>query len=187
MPLIKRYPNRKLYDTEAKRYITREGIASLIQQGCEIQVLDHATGDDLTAVTLTQVIADLEKKRGGFVPHTVLAGLIQSSGDRFSALQRYLASQFDLLHSVDEEIKRRMKILIRRGEFAESDGNHVVERLLDLGLGTIGDQDLPSDDEIEQILEILNKRGIPTRSDLEQLMAQLDRLAAELETLTDQK
>jgi len=184
MPLIKRYPNRKLYDTEAKRYITLEGIANLIRQGCEIQVLDHATGDDLTAVTLTQVIFEQEKKQGGFVPHTVLTGLIQSSGDRLNALQRYLASQFDLLHSVDEEIKRRMQILIHRGEFAESDGNHIIERLLDLGLGIYAVRNVPSEEEIEQVL---NKRGIPTRSDLDQLLAQLDKLTAELEKLTNQK
>ncbi|MGD8735253.1 MAG: polyhydroxyalkanoate synthesis regulator DNA-binding domain-containing protein, partial [Anaerolineae bacterium] len=55
MTRIKRYPNRKLYDTEAKQYITLEGIAALIRQGNEVQVIDHATGEDLTALTLTQI------------------------------------------------------------------------------------------------------------------------------------
>jgi polyhydroxyalkanoate synthesis repressor PhaR len=56
MPLIKRYPNRKLYDTEAKSYITLEGVAALIRNGEDVQVIDHESGEDLTTLTLTQII-----------------------------------------------------------------------------------------------------------------------------------
>ena len=63
MPLIKRYPNRKLYDTEAKAYITLEQIAYLIREGQEDHVVDHASREDLTALTLTQVILEQERKR----------------------------------------------------------------------------------------------------------------------------
>ena len=45
MPIVKRYPNRKLYDTEAKQYVTLEGIAELIRQGQEVHVVDNATGE----------------------------------------------------------------------------------------------------------------------------------------------
>ena len=64
MIVIKRYPNRKLYNTEAKQYVTLDGIAQLIREREEIQILDHATGEDLTAVTLTQIIVEQEKKEG---------------------------------------------------------------------------------------------------------------------------
>ena len=80
MPVIKRYPNRKLYDTEAKGYITLEQIGELIRDGQDIQVVDHATGEDLTALTLTQVILEQERKRSGSLPQTVLTGLIQAGG-----------------------------------------------------------------------------------------------------------
>ena len=53
MPLIKRYPNRKLYDTEAKQYVTLEQIAELIRSGKDVQVIDHESGEDLTALTLS--------------------------------------------------------------------------------------------------------------------------------------
>ena len=81
MPIIKRYPNRKLYNTASKRYITLEGIAKLIRRGQEVQVVDHVTGDDLTALTLSQVIFEQEKKRGDFLPRSVLTGLIQAGGE----------------------------------------------------------------------------------------------------------
>ena len=72
MPIIKRYPNRKLYDTDAKRYITLDGIAELIRDGAEVQVVDHTTNEDLTAVTLTQIIFEQEKRNSGFLPKSVL-------------------------------------------------------------------------------------------------------------------
>ena len=51
MPMIKRYPNRKLYDTEAKRYVTLEQITHMIEAGHEVQVIDNESGEDLTAPT----------------------------------------------------------------------------------------------------------------------------------------
>ena len=104
MPVIKRYPNRKLYDTEAKRYVTLGGIAKLIRQGERVQVLDHASGEDLTTLTLTQIILEQEKRRSGFVPQVVLTGLIQSGGHTLGVLRRTLASSLGLLRQVDEGI-----------------------------------------------------------------------------------
>ena len=71
MVIIKRYPNRKLYNTETKKYITLDGIADLIREGEEVQVLDHATGEDLTALSLSQILFEREKKSAGFLPHSV--------------------------------------------------------------------------------------------------------------------
>ena len=61
--IVKRYENRKLYDTEDRRYISLMDIAKLIRQGIDIKVVDNKTGDDLTAQTLTQVILE-EGKQG---------------------------------------------------------------------------------------------------------------------------
>ena len=104
-----RYPNRKLYDTEAKKYVTLNGIAELIRDGEELQVVDHNSGEDLTAVTLTQIIFEQEKQQSGFLPRSVLTGLIQAGGDKLSTLRRTLASPLDLIHHVDEEIDRRVR------------------------------------------------------------------------------
>ena len=61
-------------------YVTLDGVAHLIRDGEEIQIVDHASGEDLTAVTLTQIIFEQEKKEGGFLPRSLLTGLIQSGG-----------------------------------------------------------------------------------------------------------
>ncbi len=130
MLVIKRYPNRKLYDTEAKSYITLEQIAGLIRDGQEIQVIDNVTGEDLTAVVLTQIILEQEKKQAGFVPSTILAGLVQSGGRTLSSLRQSFINPHDLIHQIDTEIDQRIQSLISRGELAEEEARRWREKLL---------------------------------------------------------
>ncbi len=179
MPLIKRYPNRKLYNTEAKQYITLQGIATLLRQGEEIQVVDHATGEDLTALTLSQVILEQEKRRSGFLPQPVLEGLIQAGGERLSTLRRALASPLDLAHHVDEEIERRLQSLISRGELAAEEGLRLRDKLLRPSEGSPGSR-WPREEDLERVLD---ERGVPSQQDLQQILAQLEALASKLDEL----
>lgn len=179
MPIIKRYPNRKLYNTQAKQYITLQGIAELIFEGEEVQVIDHATREDLSAVTLTQILFELEKK-SGFLPLKILANLIKVSNNRLDALQRYLTSRIGPSNPVDEEIKQRIQILVQRGELAETEGKRLQEKLIHLGIGRRANQPTPF---IWDMVQFLEKQNIPTRDDLEPIMAQLDSLSFELENL----
>ncbi len=179
MPVIKRYPNRKLYDTEAKQYVNLSEIAAMIREGKSVQVLDHTTGKDLTAVTLAQIISDQEKQDRGFLPQTVLAGLIQAGGERLGTLRRALASPLELARHVDEEIERRVQALVERGELATEEGRHLLDKLLAHKPRAAGPTWLRGED-VEQALA---ERGVPTRDELQQLNAKLDRLLAELEEL----
>src|SRR6266545_3443768 len=61
--LIKKYANRKLYDTQTSRYVTLEGISRLVREGHDIQVVDRDSGRDLTALILSQIVVG-EEKRG---------------------------------------------------------------------------------------------------------------------------
>ena len=177
MAVIKRYPNRKLYDTESRQYITLEGVADLIRRGHEVQVVDNASGEDLTAVVLTQIIAEQEKKRNGFLPQAVLTGLIRSGGETLASLQRTLVSSLELLDQADEEIEGRIQALITRGELAEEEGHRLREKLLAPGrrLSTLSDQGL------EHRLRAL---GIPTRDDLQRIAAQLEALDEKLDAIS---
>jgi polyhydroxyalkanoate synthesis repressor PhaR len=79
MRLIKRYPNRKLYDTEAKRYITLQSVEALVHQGVDVKVMDTTTQEDITTATLSQVLFEKEKKHKA-VPRSLLTGIIQGGG-----------------------------------------------------------------------------------------------------------
>ena len=79
--LIKRYRNRKLYDTESSRYITLAEITRLIRKGKEIRVMDNNSGEDLTSLTLSQIILEQGRKRRPILPIAVLRRIIQAGGE----------------------------------------------------------------------------------------------------------
>jgi len=78
--VIKRYSNRKLYDTRGSQYVTLEQIAEMIRQGEEVRVLDNSSKEDLTSVTLAQIIFEEEKRQKSFIPLGAMRQLIQSGG-----------------------------------------------------------------------------------------------------------
>src|SRR3974377_951839 len=81
--VIKRYTNRKLYDTEESRYVTLDEIARMIKGGAEVKIVDNRTKDDLTSVTLAQIIFEEEKKKNQ-MPLSVLREIIRRPGDALS-------------------------------------------------------------------------------------------------------
>jgi len=78
--VIKRYTNRKLYDTVESRYVTLDEIAEMIKGGAEVKVIDNRTKDDLTSVTLAQIIFEEEKKTSKMSLET-LRDLIRYGGE----------------------------------------------------------------------------------------------------------
>ena len=183
MPVIKRYPNRKLYDTEAKRYITLDGIAELIREGAELQVVDHTTEEDLTAVTLTQIIFEQEKRNSGFLPKSVLTGLVRAGGDTLNTLRRNLNSPLELLKHVDEEIDKRLQTLVERGELARDEAIAIGEKLMAAGQEK-GKELLPGQQRLERLLSV---RGVPSRDEVEELTNQIESLSTKIDSLIDDK
>lgn len=180
MVIIKRYPNRKLYDTEAKQYITLDGIAELIRDGQEVQIQDHASGEDLTTVTLTQIIFEQEKKQGGFLPRSVLTGLVQAGGDTLGVLRRTLASPLEMLGHVDEEIESRIHNLVTQEELATEEARQLLDKLLSNKAKVLPKSLAASE---EAITHLLHRHGVPTREDFRHLTEQLDALSTALEDL----
>lgn len=179
MPLIKRYPNRKLYDTQTKQYITLDGIADLIRNGEEVHVVDFASGEDLTALTLTQVIMEMEKKQSGFLPRSVLAGLIQAGGHSFSSLQRKMAASLNFWHNIDEEIKSRIQGLVDIGELSEGDAIIWLEKLLSQSKEPSSVLNITE----AEFQRVLDQRQVPHRDDLQSILEQLEILSAKLDEI----
>ena len=61
--VIKRYTNRKLYDTVESRYVTLDEIAEMVKQGVEVKIVDNRSKEDLTSVTMAQIVFEEEKKK----------------------------------------------------------------------------------------------------------------------------
>jgi polyhydroxyalkanoate synthesis repressor PhaR len=78
---IKRYDNRKLYDTVASEYVSLSDVAALVRSGETVEVVDNATGEDLTAQTLTQIILEEGKNGQNVIPSDLLHQLLRRSGE----------------------------------------------------------------------------------------------------------
>ncbi|SDT86559.1 polyhydroxyalkanoate synthesis repressor PhaR [Desulfobacula phenolica] len=74
---IKKYPNRRLYNTKKSTYITLEDVSDLIKKGFRIQVVDVNTGNDVTSIVLTQIIMNKAKKDNAILPVSLLHLVIQ--------------------------------------------------------------------------------------------------------------
>ena len=106
--VIKKYANRRLYDTSNSRYINLEDIAALVRNGKDVQVVDAASGEDLTRVTLTQIIVEDAKGQPAGLPLELLRQLIVASdrvGQEF--IMWYLKSAFDAYQKVQSSLQTR--------------------------------------------------------------------------------
>src|SRR3989344_3965255 len=108
--IIKRYQNRKLYDTSLSRYITLEDLAKMIRHGDEVVVLDNKTQKDITSNTLTQLIFETEKKTKGLLPVHTLVDIIKMSGGSISHFfQNTIKTGAREILNVRGEIQKRLE------------------------------------------------------------------------------
>ncbi len=117
--LIKKYANRKLYDTQTSRYITLEGIADLVRDGHSIQVVDRDSGQDLTQVVLSQIVLS-EEKRG---PARLVDAGADALHERGQALLDYVRKTLNVPGDLVNQVERR------RGDL-EAMVDEAIERAL---------------------------------------------------------
>jgi polyhydroxyalkanoate synthesis repressor PhaR len=177
--IIKRYRNRKLYNTQTKRYITLDEIESLIKHQVDIKIIDNTSGRDITAATLSQIIFELEKTYSSFLPVNLLVSLVQTGGSRLEEIRRKVFESLNLSHHYDVEIERRVNILVERGDLTQEEGTLMLNKLLDTRFGQ---------DELVESLEtrILNyfvRQQIPSKNDIEELVLRLESLTERVDAI----
>jgi polyhydroxyalkanoate synthesis repressor PhaR len=107
--VVKKYGNRRLYDTAASRYVNLDDIAALIREGKDVKVVDAKSGRDLTRVTLTQIITEDAKEKPTGLPLELLRQLIVASDEvRQEFIMWYLKSAFDTYQKVQEAVQNRL-------------------------------------------------------------------------------
>lgn len=167
--LIKRYANRKLYNTQTSRYITLKGIGELVEVGREVRVVDNETGEDITNVTLSQVLVDTERNNRG-VPGTILSEIIQRGGDvLYSALRKGVGDPAGPIGEIQRNVRRFIGARERD-----------AERLADFVALATPDLEGLVERAVESVFRALD---LPRRSDVEALTRNLERVTAALESL----
>lgn len=160
--LIKRYANRKLYNTQTSRYITLKGIAELIDEGEEVRVIDNETGEDITNVALSQILVDSERSNSD-VSGSLLSQILGRGGDAlYDALRKSVDDASENFGDFQERVRKFVGTEEARHRFAPPDFEQMVQK------------------SMERVFKVLD---LPRRSDIEALNRNLERVAEAVETL----
>jgi polyhydroxyalkanoate synthesis repressor PhaR len=122
--LIKRYGNRKLYDTEQSRYVTLEEISQMVRRGEDIRVVDNRTQEDMTAVTLTQIMLEEQKNKNNILPLSLCRNLIREGGD---CLTDWLQKGRESLNSMRMEAEEHITRFIEKGQGTKEEGAQILK------------------------------------------------------------
>ena len=174
--LIKRYANRKLYNTATSRYITLKGIAELLDAGEEVKVVDNETGEDITKVALSQILVDSERANAD-APSGLLSQILGKGGD---ALYEALRRGVDDANDNFEEVQERLRRFVHREEESTGDDAGGAKRWPEWKALTSPDVEDLVTNAVERVLKLLD---LPRRSDIEALNENLRRVSEALENL----
>jgi len=98
--VIKKYPNRRLYNTSSGRYVNLDDVALLIRQGTDLQVVDARTGEDLTRLVLTQIIVEDVKGQPAGLPLDLLRQLVMTTDRALSNVKSAALSPFQMVKNL---------------------------------------------------------------------------------------
>jgi len=147
--VIKKYGNRRLYDTAGSRYVNLDEVAGFIRQGKDVQVLDAKSGKDLTRVVLTQIITDDARDKPTGLPLELLRQLVVASDEvRREFVMWYLKSAFDAYQKVQSTVQTSL-----------GDVQSAILSPVEImkGLLSSTSQSAPRDDEFSEV-QALRKR-----------------------------
>lgn len=129
--VIKRYRNRKLYDTRDSCYVTLEEIKELIQAGEEVRVIDNTNNSDLTSITLAQIILEEERRKKDVLPLSTLTGLVRSGGQTIrDFVQKSLGDGVREFNNIKDEIYDHLENLSKKGSISRDEGNVLISNVM---------------------------------------------------------
>src|SRR3990172_9452050 len=111
--LVKRYGNRKLYDTSESRYVTLEEIGRWVKAGEDVKILENETGEDLTAVTFAQIILEEERRRSGLLSLRMLREIIQHGEAALQGIAATVDRGVEVIGTAPERAGRRGQELVQ--------------------------------------------------------------------------
>jgi polyhydroxyalkanoate synthesis repressor PhaR len=131
--VIKKYANRRLYDTESSSYITLERLAEMVRQKREFKVVDAKTGEDITHAVLTQIIMDEEARGKTMLPVNFLRQLIGMYGGQMQSLvPEYLEASLEAFQRNQEQFRDALAGAFAGGPFAGGPFAEMARRNMEL-------------------------------------------------------
>jgi len=187
MRIIKRYSNRRLYDTDRRAYITHVELGGLVKSGEDFRIIDHATGEDITLPVLGQVLVEVLGGTAdkGKARQTVIE-LINRGGNKSMSILKntYLASvgMFNLTRKKAEDA---IDSLIKAGDISKSERKEAVLELLDRAEKStvkMKEKIVKESGHVQKDFgKLIDKFKLATRKDIEAINKKIDKLAQAIE------
>ena len=173
--IIKKYANRRLYDTESSTYITLERLAEMVRQKREFQVVDAKSGEDITRSVLTQIIMDEESRGSEMLPVNFLRQLISMYGGQMqAAVPQYLEASLDQFQRNQSQLREAMA-----GAFAANPFAEIARRNMEMFTAAA------SGGKAEAAAKPTASTGEDNKAELAALKAQLAELQKQLDRLSE--
>ncbi len=168
--LINRYANRKLYDTERSCYVTLDDIGEMVKAGDDLRIIDNRTNEDLTSVTLTQIIFEDQKRpdQSTILPLGALRGIIQSGGEILLKLSNPVTK-------VGDDIRRRAGRL-------EEESQAALKDFLDSTRKSLDDTQSRIDERVKGAVDQMTHVPV-LREDLNAMQGRIQSLESEVKSL----
>lgn len=181
--IVKRYANRKLYNTNTSSYVTLGEIARMVRDGEDVRIVDYKTKRDITSVTLSQIVFENEKTQK-LIPSQTLRDIIQSGGE---VISDFIQKRVDFggLKELKEEAERKaaaIEKLYHKGPFSREEAARLMRELFLGSPQSLEDLQKRVDERIRLMIGPLATPGL-VRREFDALKAEVDLLSGKLEAL----
>jgi polyhydroxyalkanoate synthesis repressor PhaR len=181
MHIVKKYANRKLYDTRDKQYLTMDRLAELIKAGEEVSILDNETGEDLTSTIVSQLLAREKRDDEKAVPSGVLIQMLRKGrGTLFGYGKKYLSLWQSAFTMSRDEIEKLVNALVKDKELSEVEGKSLKKEIVGFtsNLKTWIIENI--DHRVDEVLRMMN---LATKDHLSELVKKVDELERRIDNL----
>lgn len=187
MHLIKKYANRKLYDTKEKKYVTMRHISDMIKEGKDVSIIDNESGEDITAVIVSTLMGKSDKNESGGdnLSTGVLIQLFRrGSGALTDYAKKYLSIWQSAFTMAEDELDNLLKTLVKNKELSKSEVTRLKHEIMGFTASLKG---WISDMVDKRINEVLSMMNLATREQVSSLNERIQELEAKIEMMESRK
>ena len=182
MRKIKKYANRKLYDTTDKRYISLKRLSELIKAGEEVQIIDNTNGEDITSSIVSRLLArDKKEVKEDEVPPGLLFDLLRKGGGAVSDYaQKYASFWKSAMNLAEDEGDKLIKRLVKNKELTSAEAGKLKKEIV----GYAGNMKSWISETVDRrVKDVMGKMNLATKEQIAELTEKVEALAKKIEKL----